>query len=63
MPPLSETEIAARLAAAGIALPKIEQDDLRGAYAMLLPALEMIRGPAGIPPAAEPALTFAAGEK
>jgi|GEM_PF-2457297 len=62
MPPLSESEIAARLATAGITLPKIEQDDLRGAYAMLLPALEMIRGP-GIPPAAEPALTFAAGEK
>jgi len=62
MPPLSETEIAARLAAAGISLPKIEQDDLRGAYAMLLPALQMIRSPA-IPPAAEPALTFAAGDK
>jgi hypothetical protein len=62
MPPLSETEIATRLAAAGIILPKAEQDDIRAAYAQLAPALDMIRQPT-IPPAAEPSLTFAAGER
>ncbi len=60
MPSLSETELAARLTAAGISLPKAEQDDLRAAYAMLAPMLDMIRLPT-IPPAAEPSITFAAG--
>ena len=59
MPELSETDLAARLAAAGISLPKAEQDDLRGAYALLAPMLALIRTP-HIPPAAEPAITFAA---
>jgi hypothetical protein len=62
MPPLTEAELAARLASAGIILPQAEQDDLRAAYAMLAPALDMIRQPV-IPPEAEPALTFAAGER
>jgi hypothetical protein len=60
MPPLSEAELAARLAQAGITLPKPEQDDIRAAYALLSPMLEMIRQPL-IPPAAEPSVTFAAG--
>jgi len=62
MPPLTEAELAARLATAGITLPQAEQDDLRAAYALLAPMLDMIRQPL-IPPAAEPAITFAAGAR
>lgn len=59
---MTEAELAARLAQAGITLPKREQDDIRGAYALLAPMLEAIRQPV-IPPAAEPSFTFAAGER
>ena len=61
MPPLNEADLAARLTTAGIALPKAEQDDIRAAYALLAPMLDMIRQPL-IPAAAEPAITFAAGD-
>lgn len=62
MPALNEADLAARLAQAGISLPKPEQDDLRAAHALLAPMLDAIRQPL-IPPAAEPGVTFAAGSR
>ena len=54
---LTTEEIASRFDRAGITLPQAEQDDIRGAYALLAPMLALIREP-GIAPQAEPAITF-----